>query len=106
MALVRLVTGSRKGERLHGGRMPVSAKAEMARVRWGLVGEGVFLPGMRPLDQGSENIAGRSERSEVRGVRKGSLSKTVPLKTSLAKLWRLGTAGRGMVIGELRSGET
>lgn len=84
--------------------MPVSAKAEMARVRWGLVGEGDFLPGMRVPDQ---NAGGRSARSEERGVRKGSLSKTVPLKTSLAKLWRLGgTAGRGMVIGELRSEET
>lgn len=86
--------------------MLVSAKAEMARVRWGLVGEGVFLPGMRVLDQGREKVAGRSATSEERGVRKGSLSKTVPLKTSLAKLWRLGTAGRGMVIGEVRSGET
>lgn len=88
--------------------MPVSAKAEMARVRFGLVGEGVFRPGMRTLGQGREKVAGRSVRSESeeRGVRKGSLSKTVPLKTSLAKLWRLGTAGRGMVIGELRSGET
>ena len=99
--------GNRKGEGVQGGRMPVSAKAEMARVRWGFVGEGVFLPGMRALDQGrEEKIAGRSVRSEERGVRKGSLSKTVPLKTSLAKLWRLGTAGRGMVMGEVRSGET
>lgn len=86
--------------------MLVSAKAEMARVRWGLVGEGVFLPGTRVPDQGSENAAGRSVRSEVRGVRKGSLSKTVPLKTSLAKLWRLGTAGRGIVTGAVRSWET
>lgn len=84
--LVRSVTDGGKGGDVQGGRMPVSAKAEMARVRCGLVGEGVFLPGMRPLDQGSENIAGRSATSEVRGVRKGSLSKTVPLKTSLAKL--------------------